>query len=539
MCMLSRLQLVTLVLSFLIGPGASFAIQSERDSQQDTQSDSDKPFDVTDTQPGGGTFEVYMSRDGKQSLRFVSDFFTFNMKLSELRLISFPSVQEDLELSSTQLKRLKEIREKIFAFDMVWKWEQTSICKPVRDSARQNIADLREQVNAGEELHEILLPHQLERLYQIQRRYLLFTLADARRNRMTAFAHDFIQKRWQLDSQAVSQLTRIVSDEMESIKKDNHKWDTDVALKKIESFYEDADLKLLQQLVKDRAIFSSIPLQRSAQMGSFFHFSEIEEGLKKPDELPATKINDHLDFSFEVINPLILPNGRFTSSSAIIDRSELSFPDSKWQRVAQLVNFGESEWFTLAEFQKQELESLVQMKEFDDASGSGMRYVYLDDDQWQTRFQQIRENQPIQTEEAAYRKYIDEMISFRRSRDSKMETAIRKALLPHQLDSLQFSVGAPQMGKLGLYQLLMNNMLGKRFALTNSQKKELTELVEERRKEEIETLKKLETKAIAALSIEQRKQFKQLFGDPLESLPTFITAFDSSNAPEVKQSAGR
>jgi hypothetical protein len=502
---------------FVCGCCFEFALAQEK-----ADAEKEREFDITDSLPGGGVFTFGQSAGTQNDLVFRFENSQF-IRIAELRLISFSEVQKELELTKGQLEQLKKLRQEVHAYDMVWKWEQAIICESAKEKALAEMNKLKGRMSEAKPLKEILLPHQMDRLKQIQRRFLLFAYEAKQNRHLTTFAREFVSKRWKINSKTLEEISRAVHEHLAEIKKKNNEWDKSVATPRILAFFDGDDQRLLTSLIDGRAIFTSHPLLRNAQMSPFFLYREVEAELDKPNEYPSIGVKGADGLLFDVIDPMVHANGRLGSNHDFSHRSELAFSDTKWQRVALLLRFGKSEWFSLADFQSQELEHIAAKNE---GATGGFYYSFLGSEEMIMGLKEIRNNSPLDSDEAAYRKYVDAIIEYKKSSDSKIEAAIRKTLLPHQLSLVQFSIAAPQLEKLGLYILLDNDMLGEQRALSNSEKKELTKLVSDRRAEEIAELNKLESQIVERLTPEERKVFKDLFGKPVEFLPPFILAFE-------------
>ncbi len=462
-------------------------------------------IDILDFIPGGNVYQIGSARQGYRA-EFLPDFGHEGIRLIDLRMLSFVEVQEELEVTNTELDRLQSLFAECHEFDSVWKFELACKCAPLRAEAYAGTAELRRRINDEQEVLKKLTEDQATRLRQLERRFACMALVEMPGDVGKKFFEQF-----GIDSKAGRQIKTLLREEMEAIAAENKVWEDNELSKKLEELFDPAHFELLKEVADGGRFFSPQPLLRSAQMAPFFRYAEIE----KFEKIEERKSDE--DLRFELVRPLIMGNGRLVSFDDYYDRSKLSFGISKWQRLVLLMKDSKSDWFSLIDDQ---LNSISQLVVTHEPTEGAISYQF----EGEQKIIDHNKNAPveIQTSAKAYRDFNSESFLLQKEIDDHIRRTIKQSMTPRQLDMLQFAVGATQFAQVGLYVVLSENLLGNEFSLSADQQRRLRILIQKRRAHEIERINELEEKILKLVSPDQKSHFGQTFGDTTTLFPSFF-----------------
>lgn len=473
---------------------------------------------------------VHGRQDGKSDTFLSSDFFTTKLRSANIyeirqagsqltvrfsvyhgfggidyRFLSFPEIQEELNLTDRQRAHLRSIFEEIFEYDIVWSCELACACAPARLQATERVADLMSRVENRVFLKGLLTNEQLDRLVQIENRFAVYCPQEMGR------LGDKILGPLALDSQQLARISDVVIKSLDEISVANEEWEKTVLSEALKSYLGDERFDQLNRL-SGGAWFSREPLIRSAQMSPIFSFGMIEDF----ENNSAAKFLASDKREFRIFDPLILPNGRIVSRADYSERSQLSSIRSDWQDlVLRILEASESEadWFSLSDSQIDALASLYYIEESEQGAAS---VVFVGPPLPEMP-------QDALTSLPAYRRFINQKLEWARSVDLSIERAVRSTLVPRQLEQIQFAIGASQFRALGVQVTLAEKLLGVNFEISKDELLELQRLVLDRKKLEHKEFQRIESLVVDELSDEQRKVFRKLFGDPSELFPSFVS----------------
>ena len=458
--------------------------------------------DFLDQFPGGGVQIVEKYR-GKSIARFQVDQLTWNMKLFAPRMLGFKETQETLNLEDSQVKKIKLIANRIDKYDLELKWETGSHCIPIREKAQQQCNKLKEELDA--DYHKILSKKQALRLRQLQRRFVLVSISTMPRSKKKLILDEL-----DLDKNIYNKVLAIAEKHIEELEIENKKWEEDEFLPAVRSALGEDRFSALRSILDKKSAFSSNPVVRNGQLNEFFSYDDKKAA--------SSKISDELQFF--VFKPVILPNGQFVSSDDHFHRSELHPSPSKWRKLAIFLRDSSDGWVELIDDQEQSIDKIVSRK-------SAGNNAYYDSFAGEEQLGKLIRTRPTTTkyDAKAYRAWHRKFIQKKAEVDAGIETLIKQTLLPHQLNELQFAIGASQIDLIGIYHTLKLNLLGEQFPIENEAIKKLGELVSRRRKKELEKYNEIETKVREMLSPAQTDLFIERFGKPTKLFPSFLLGF--------------
>jgi hypothetical protein len=453
-------------------------------------------------------------------LFFEIDTLTHGTRLAELNCLMHEEIQSALELTDDQLKELQPVFEQ--ATEFIWRdrWFRFGWCEPVKEAARKRISALSKKLGEEDFVRQVLLPHQYQRLLQIERRFLFNVLASL----PPVYSEQFY-KQLKMDREQARAFGAALSDSAREIREENAKWEVDVFFPMLQKMFTGDIQNEVDSVIKDAALFSDNPVVRFGQMSDLFRFSEIERLPGKASTNDGS--SGPADLSFTNYGPVIVINGRFAEWQDFRHRDCHFMQRTRWKNFLERMNLFDDSWLELSPEQR---DAFAELHWFESTPDQMLRSHFYGDDR--LRPYEQKRTQGSGTDEKEYIAWENEFRELNAQIDAEIGDRIQAILLPFQRDRLQFALGANQFPQLGIWHTLRNKMLGGRFALTREQLAELEKEITHRRKQELERYIKFESEMLDSLTIEQREAFIDVFGEPVSYMPTMLFAFVDGVKPK-------
>lgn len=484
-------------------------------SAQSVATGRNSPWDPSVSYKGGGAHFLQRQQtdnSGELETVFMPFSLTMGMAQHDIRFLVYPEVQEELELSDGQLAELKPIFERLESFDLVHIWNAASPCVPLRVEAIEAASELKDLLDESGTLGNILLPNQIKRLAQLQRRFALISMYS---NSMRDF--HWLVRQLNLSTKQQSEITAIVLDHSKAIAAEQKDWEAEF-IQLIKKSLKDDSQETFSQICDQEQLFSRNPVILVSQLSDFYDFTSADSQVRSR---PSSKSND-LDGdsnSLVILHPVLLPNGRFCTLSQYFHRSEFNPPTSSWRQLAVQLRDAKSTWFELADFQREDLKQIVDIQEqngfvSDRFVGQDLLYEH-----WEDRPTDFEQNKD------AYGKWIESGRKIEIQVNDQVEQGLRELLMPHQLAILEFGTGLSQLPELGIWHLLNRGMLVGKVKVADSGIDQIEEKISIRRKEVLKRINELESAVTKIFNDDQKVMFKELFGESVAFYATFWSGF--------------
>lgn len=452
-------------------------------------------LDVVDKFTRSGIVQIAKEGD-RINLLFQPSRDNLDLSLGPIRTLSYPCIQEDIELDMALQAKLETLVEELVKIDSRFRFEKFADCFDLQTIAEQRIGEFSDELD--EFLKDLGGSNEMNRLQQIERRFLAWGSRGL----------DSKSIRWFKDKIALSSVQRNAINEI--LENTNAPVTDEDLIEGLSTILNTKQIDSIQNLV-DGGVLLAPPRGLEGTHFRPFYRHEEKNDRKRSDQ---TKISN-----IQVYGVSLLPNGQLTDTQYHEYRESNFYGRSAWQQIHKSIVDGKLEWLEIMEEQKVALEELQQT----DRRENGMTMIsYVG----QAELMEVIRNRPDPSVDVSeYKAWEKQYSDAKTSADKTLYLEIEKILLPHQFDAMEMSLGLSRLHQTGILNALVQETLGDTFALSKSQKEAINELMVQFLEKSNEYYTQLDSSVAKAIGDEQSEHVQELFGSRPEFYPSLWLVF--------------